>query len=1365
MKAGQPVDDLSEQAMLRQVLGLGQGLLNLAQEVYTGAASSQKTILAQRDLIIETVTRLLGGQVCLWLAEDVSRGVFNKLPERFVAGDLEQKPTPPVSALMIRCMETCQACFGENTTCELCWTVDDKPQLAVALVIAIPMLIQDGEGKTTSLLGALQAERPLGPPFSPQEIELLEGLVAQASMALYTSLQIARETWRQEQLSLVQQVSLQIADVRDIDELARRVTSLILQTFNYYYVAIFTLEPGQDVLRFRAGAESARTPSGGHVGEAFSPVLAIHRGQGIIGHVAQTGQEILANDVRLESLYQHHDALPETRAEVALPLKAQDRLLGVLDVQSDQPDDFDETDILVLRTLTGNIGVAIEGARLYGALQQRAVRLQAIYETSSAITSILDQEQLLNDVVNLIQKRFGYSFVHLFTVDLVRRRIDYEAGTETINQAYQERGYTYDLDDSQGLIPWVARHGETVLVNDVTQEPRYLPSPLPPDETLSELVVPMIFGGKVLGVLDVQSDRLNAFGEEDRFLLETLAGNIAVAMRNAHLYRSETWRRRVADSLREVAGLLSADVDLDQVLAAILIELERTLPLDVAAIWLLDSEARWESQQDRMSLHLAAVHGAAAAALELEVGLAPQEVMECNTTALSEGAVEQSITWLLDALKSDHPIVRTPVASFEPLGAALNFPFDYSAIAAPLRVGDQPLGVLTLTHRTAERYGGEAEAITAAFASYAAVAIENARLYEAAHEQAWISTVLLQVAEAAQSFTNLNELLDTVTRITPMLVGVGACLLYVLDDDGTFIPAAASGLNSEQRVEFERWRFVPGDAPALDRLLVDRQPVILDSRETDLRLSSILAADSDSLLVLVPLSSRSEVLGAFLVEYSLDQPGSVTRSLETFLDERLAILQGIAHQTAIAVDNIRLLKSQKEEAYVSVALLQVAQAVVSSNELQEVLGSIVRITPILVGVERAVIYIWDESYKLFRLAQAYGLPRNAGEHPFAPGNFPLLDAVYHQDRLLACPIQVEEADSIEPLESWSHLPVPDWSSVNDYLENEVCLLLAFPLSVKGKVLGALLVEEPPPMPIEAFSGGNANLRLRAKRMEIITGISQQAALAIQNDQLQREMVERERLERELQLAREIQRSFLPQTIPNIPGWDLKVFWRTAREVGGDFYDIFVLPGKRLGLVIADVADKGMPAALFMTLVRTLVRASVQRTNSPAEVLKRVNHLLVPDATRGMFVTIVYAILHMETGELDYANAGHTPPLLLRSQTCQLERILRTGMALGVQERNRIEELHFVIDPGDFLIMYTDGLTEAFSPDGNMYDEARLRKVIEQTALSKSDESGFTSLTAQEMLQEIDGSLEVFTGGAALSDDMTLLILKNSPHSS
>jgi GAF domain-containing protein len=173
---------------------------------------------------------------------------------------------------------------------------------------------------------------------------------------------------------------------------------------------------------------------------------------------------------------------------------------------------------------------------------------------------------------------------------------------------------------------------------------------------------------------------------------------------------------------------------------------------------------------------------------------------------------------LLQALESDHPVIRSPGSPFEPLGAALGFPADYSAIAAPLRVGEQSLGVLTLAQRSPGRYGSESRAITAAFASYAAVAIENARLYEAAHEQAWVSTVLLQVSEATQTLVNLNELLETVIRIAPTLAGVKACMLYLADEDGAFSPAAAFGLASAQQVEFERWSFAPGDVPALDDL-------------------------------------------------------------------------------------------------------------------------------------------------------------------------------------------------------------------------------------------------------------------------------------------------------------------------------------------------------------------------------------------------------------------------------------------------------------------------------------------------------------------------------------------------------------------
>jgi GAF domain-containing protein len=1377
LKTGQPAEHESSQTALREVLGLGEDLLCLAQDAATDGTSASETLSAQCGLIIQTTARLAGGKVELWLSEQVLRSFIGKAQGQ---PGMDETADPP-SALMRFCLATLQVCGAPNSKSDTFFDVYEqigaqksgakKTATKKARLVAAPLLVQDRAGQTTALLGVLQADRSHGSPFTVSEIRLLEGLASQSALALQSSLRMANERWRREQLSLVQQVSLQIADLRDLDEIARQVTHLILQTFGFYYVAIFTLPAGQDVLHFRASAGPGPLSDPDLGGRSLA--LAIHLGQGIIGHVAQSGQEILARDVSVDSFYQHYDLLPETRSEVALPLIVQDRLLGVLDVQSDQVDDFDESDMLVLRALAGNIAMAIEDAQLYEALRHHAVQLEAVYEVSSAISSILDQDKLLNEVVELIHKRFDYPYVHLFTVHPDRGKILYEAGSGPRSQVIRKEEYFYELDDPQGIIPWVARNGETVLANDVRQEPRFRPSKLPPDETLSELSVPLIFGRQVLGVLDVQSDKLNAFGEEDRFLFAALAEHIAIAMRNANLYRSETWRRQVADSLREVAGLLSADLDLDQVLEAVLTELEHTLPLDVAAIWLLSESSGDEDSGELPSLHLAAVRGAGTFDLELEIGLLPEEVLEYNLDAPDEQKLEQASAWLTEALRSDIPVTRSPSSPFDPLGAALDYPPDYSAIAAPLRVGERLLGVLTLAHRTAGRYGSESQTMTAAFASYASVALENARLYEEAHEQAWVSTVLLQVAEATQSVTNLTELLDTVIRITPMLAGVKACLLYILDEDGAFVPAAASGLNPDQQAEFERWRFAPGDVAALDRLMEERAPVILHEGQEDTRLLSILStiqtkenAKEVKLPVLVPLLARGEVLGVFLVDYTTGLPTmEMGKSLEAFFDERLAILQGIAHQTAVAVDNIRLLKAQKEEAYVSVALLQVAQAVVSSNDLEEALGSIVRITPILVGVNRAIIYLWDELQHSFRMSQSYGIARSAAGQSYAGqsyalGEFPLLDAALLEDSLVACPLQYGESDDDVP-GAWTRLEAPDLDRQDEYLKDAASLLIAFPLAMKGKVLGVFLVEEPEPAPGES-SSRNANRRLRSKRLEIITGISQQAALAIQNDLLQREMVERERLEREMQLAREIQRAFLPHSLPQLPGWELQVNWRPARQVGGDFYDYFELPDGHFGLVIADVADKGMPAALFMTLVRTLVRATVRDLASPAAVLRRVNNLIVPDATGGMFVTLAYAVLDLKTGELTIANAGHNPPLWLQRRSCQPEDIQRTGMALGVFENNPFEERTCQIARGDFLILYTDGVTDAFSPQGDDFGEQRLRQAINDACQSMTTPDSPVDLTAQQMLDAIDQQVVAFVADAVPSDDLTLLVLKRLP---
>jgi sigma-B regulation protein RsbU (phosphoserine phosphatase) len=243
------------------------------------------------------------------------------------------------------------------------------------------------------------------------------------------------------------------------------------------------------------------------------------------------------------------------------------------------------------------------------------------------------------------------------------------------------------------------------------------------------------------------------------------------------------------------------------------------------------------------------------------------------------------------------------------------------------------------------------------------------------------------------------------------------------------------------------------------------------------------------------------------------------------------------------------------------------------------------------------------------------------------------------------------------------------------------------------------------------------------------------------------MVSRERLETEVLLARQIQETFIPKTLLAPPGWELDARWRTALQMGGDFYDVIHLPDGRLGLFIADVADKGIPAALFMALTRTLVRAAVLQSNSPAEVLRNVNDLLYPDCEQGMFVTAVYGALDPITGRFTYANAGHNPPLWAHDG--RLDLLVRTGIALGVVERAEMAERFIDLMEGDLLMFYTDGVTEAFSAEGELFGDARLQQVLTTFGHERVD----------EILNRIDDAIIHFVGDYPVSDDITLIALK------
>jgi sigma-B regulation protein RsbU (phosphoserine phosphatase) len=268
-------------------------------------------------------------------------------------------------------------------------------------------------------------------------------------------------------------------------------------------------------------------------------------------------------------------------------------------------------------------------------------------------------------------------------------------------------------------------------------------------------------------------------------------------------------------------------------------------------------------------------------------------------------------------------------------------------------------------------------------------------------------------------------------------------------------------------------------------------------------------------------------------------------------------------------------------------------------------------------------------------------------------------------------------------------------------------------------------------------------------LELLTAIAASAAVAIDNARLYQVAVEKGRLERELQVAREVQASLLPRATPRIEGWEFAARWQPARQVAGDFYDFVVVDDGSLGLVIADVTDKGMPAALFMALSRSILRASVTHARSPADGIAHANRLICADAANGMFVTLFYAQLFPATGELVYVNAGHNPPLLYDADRDQLSKLTRTGMVLGIDESARLDQRTVRLDSGDFILLYTDGVIDALNAQEQEFGEERLRQVVLENR----------GASAADMVDGLTRSISSFTGSTAPFDDITLMVAR------
>lgn len=404
-------------------------------------------------------------------------------------------------------------------------------------------------------------------------------------------------------------------------------------------------------------------------------------------------------------------------------------------------------------------------------------------------------------------------------------------------------------------------------------------------------------------------------------------------------------------------------------------------------------------------------------------------------------------------------------------------------------------------------------------------------------------------------------------------------------------------------------------------------------------------------------------------------------------------------------------------------LYRISQTFTSSLNLDEVLNTVLDEVIAATRAERAFLVLVDSNgSQTFRAAR--GTEQSPIDDPQSQVSLGVIDRVMREGR----PLLTSNAQSDNWLSERKSVMLLGLRSV-----------LCVPLKNKDVTTGIIYVDN------RVQSG-----IFTSDDLDLLNSIAASAAVAIENARLYQVAIEKGRLERELQLAREVQTTLLPVELPQYPGWEFAARWEPAFEVAGDFYDLQSTSKDLVCTVVADVSDKGMAAALYMAMSRTIIRASVLHAKTLADGIRQANRLICQDSHGGMFVTLFYGQLNPSTGEFIYVNAGHNPPFHFSARTGKLTRLTRTGMALGVDDTQHFEQKIIKIEPEDFLLLYTDGVTEAYNQEHRMFGEKRLEDLL----LSHKHPN------ALELVDHIVGEVKHFSGREQPSDDLTIVVLSH-----
>jgi GAF domain-containing protein/PAS domain-containing protein len=534
-------------------------------------------------------------------------------------------------------------------------------------------------GRTIGTLHVVFGEPRL---FRADELRWLGTVVDQVAVAIANAQLYEAARQRLAELEILRRASEIAVRSMDFETLVEQTLKLLQEVPAFRYVALFLTDPLDPhlLIRYRTGERP----------EEAQRMLRLRLGEGVVGRAGATRAPVCVPDVQADA--GDLPAIPETRAELAVPLLAGDRLVGVLDVQSPEPGAFREEHIRLLSALAGQLAIALENARLFQTVRRRLNELTILYEVITAAAVTLDPDRVVRQALAAIQRTLGFEAMECLL-------LEEETGTlKSIGHyGFSEQALRVPLTVKQGICGRVARTGMPALVPDVRQDPDYIEAE---PSTRSELTVPLKIGERVIGVLNAESPRPNAFSEEDLRLMTVLAGHLAVLLENARLHRETAQRLREVTTLYEFARRMSTTLDPGVLLDSVVTTLREVLRCRAANIMLLNPKT------DMLEIRAAAGvkdRWRREARMRVGEGIAGRVVQE-----------KRSI-YVPDTREDPRFVVFDPSVR--------------SILCVPLIVGDRAIGALSVDDDTPHAFQPEHERLLTVVAAQAAAAIENARLF------------------------------------------------------------------------------------------------------------------------------------------------------------------------------------------------------------------------------------------------------------------------------------------------------------------------------------------------------------------------------------------------------------------------------------------------------------------------------------------------------------------------------------------------------------------------------------------------------------------------------------------------------------